>query len=205
MKHESTIHVPSYAHEVPGGYDVHVTEEIGWDLVAHVYAPMVPSPRPRVTGRGTFMPSTYRTHCAKLAASLAYARGMLEVGHFGEASLWTSTGPMRLDLAFWAPKQAGDLDNAAKTVMDAGQLRRGELPGAELWRNDSQIRSLTVDFIATDEPEWKQLVVRVRRLPETNRPIAAPSRGQEAPKRRKTGAGSPSAPKAGKGAKEWQQ
>ena len=108
-------------------------------------------------------------------------------------------------LGFWAPKQAGDLDNAAKTVMDAGQLHRGELPGAELWRNDSQIRSLTVDFIATDEPEWKQLVVRVRRLPETSRPIAAPSRGQEAPKRRKTDAGSTNAPKARKGAKAGQQ
>jgi uracil-DNA glycosylase family 4 len=92
---------------------------------------MVPSPRPRVTGRGTFMPTTYRRHCAKLAASLAYARGLLEAGHFREASPWQSAGPMRLDLAFWAPKQSGDLDNAAKTVMDAGQLHRGEAPGAE--------------------------------------------------------------------------
>lgn len=204
MKHES-INVPAYAHEVPGGYEVHVTEELGWDLVAHVYAPMVPSPRPRVTGRGTFMPTTYRRHCAKLAASLAYARGILEAGHFGEASPWQSAGPMRLDLAFWAPKQSGDLDNAAKTVMDAGQLHRGEAPGAELWRNDSQIRSLTVDFIQTDEAEWHQLVVRVRRLSETGRGFPPPSWGLDAPKRKKTTAGSPSAPKARKGVKEPQQ
>ena len=112
---------------------------------------------------------------------------------------------MRLDLAFWAPKQSGDLDNAAKTVMDAGQLHRGETPGAELWRNDSQIRSLTVDYIPTDEPEWHQLVIRVRRLPETSRPVAGTQRGQEAPKRKKTAAGSPSAPKARKGVKGAQQ
>ena len=65
------LHVPSFAHEVPKGYPVSVVPTFGWDLVAHIYAPMVPSPRPRVTTRGTFMPTDYKKHCTKLGASLA--------------------------------------------------------------------------------------------------------------------------------------
>lgn len=173
-KREIDVHVPAYAVEVPGGYPLHVLENTGWDLTAHIYVPAMPSPRPRVTSRGTFMPHDYRQHCDRLACSLAYARGVLE----SHGRDWNPNAPMRLDLAFWAPKQTGDLDNLAKTVMDAGQLHRGEEPGAELWTNDRQIRSLVVDWIPTDEPEWHQLVVRVRALTDNQaRAGAEPGQG----------------------------
>ena len=159
----SDLNVPSYAHEIAGGYPVHVTEEFGWDLVAYVYCPMMPSPRPRVTSRGTFMPNDYKKHCEKLAASLAYARGLLESGHFGNIIIWDALVPFKLDIAFWSEKQRGDLDNCAKTIMDAAQLHRGEPPGAELWKNDSQIRNLSVEWCPTDDITWEQAVVRVVR------------------------------------------
>jgi hypothetical protein len=72
------------------------------------------------------MPSDYRKHCERLGASLAYARGLYEA----EGKVWRSGAPMRLDLALWGETQNGDLDNLAKTVMDAAQLHRGEEPGA---------------------------------------------------------------------------
>jgi len=158
------LNVPTYAQEVKGGYPIHVTEEFGWDLVAHIYAPMMPSPRPRVTTRGTFMPTDYKKHCAKLACSLAYARGLLETGYFGNAVVWDSGRYFKLDLAFWSIKQRGDLDNCAKTVMDSAQLSRGETPGCELWKNDSQICSLSVDWVPVEDEGWEQVVVRVRTM-----------------------------------------
>lgn len=169
------VSVPAYAHDVPGGYPVDTTRDpgLGWDFVAHVFCPHMPSPRPRVTKRGTFMPAEYRDHTEALAASLAYARGLLEAT--GRA--WDSAAPMRLDLAFWGEHQLGDLDNLAKTVMDAGQLHRGEEPGAELWRNDRQIRSLSVDWIdVEDDAAWCQLVVRVRMLSTHEANLPAPRR-----------------------------
>ena len=170
------VHVPEYAHEVPGGYPVHVLDAHPWDLILHVYAPILASPRPRVTSRGTFMPSDYRKHCERMAATLAYARGLYECGHLGELGTWHSGSPMRLDVAFWSPTQVGDLDNLAKTIMDAGQLHRGEEPGAELWRNDRQIRSLTVEWIPTDEAEWTQTVIRIKVIPGARMGLEAPKR-----------------------------
>lgn len=169
------IHVPSFAHDVPGGYPVQVQTNpgLGWDMVVHVFGPHMSSPRPRVTSRGTFMPSDYRKHCERLGASLAYARGLVEA----DGLRWRADAPMRLDLAFWGEKQIGDLDNLAKTVMDAGQLHRGEKPGAELWANDRQIRSLSVDWIdVEDDAAWCQLVVRVRMLSTHEANSPAPRR-----------------------------
>jgi len=156
------INVPSFAHDVPGGYPVYTSESMGWDLCVHIFAPHMPSPRPRVTRFGSFMPAEYRVHCQKLAASLAYARGL----HEATKRPWDARAAFRVDLAFWGETQRGDLDNLAKTVMDAGQLHRGETPGAELWQNDRQIRSLLLDWIdVEDDAQWSQLVVRVRALP----------------------------------------
>jgi len=199
------VHVPTCAHEVPGGYPVHAWDSGEWPLVVHIYSPILASPRPRVTSRGTFMPSDYRQHCDKLAASMAYARGLYESGAWGEGGPWDSRTPMVLDLAFWSPRLVGDLDNLAKTVMDAGQLHRGELPGAELWANDRQIVSLTVAWCPTQEHEdgWTQTVVRVRPAPLVA--FAGTQRGQEAPKRKKATAGSPKEAKARKGGKAGQQ
>lgn len=167
------ISVPAFAHDVPGGYPVYTSEAIGWEIVAHVFAPHMPSPRPRVTSRGTFMPTEYRQHCEKLAATLAYVRGLYEA----RKAPWTAEAAMRLDLAFWGETQTADLDNLAKTVMDAGQLHRGEEPGAELWKNDRQIRSLSVDWIAVeDDAQWSQLVVRVHVLPTHEANLPAPRR-----------------------------
>lgn len=168
------VHVPSFAHDVPGGYPVQVQTDppLGWDLVVYVFAVHMASPRPRVTSRGTFMPSDYRKHCERLGASLAYARGLYEA----KGRTWNASAPMRLDLALWGERQCGDLDNLAKTVMDAAQLHRGEEPGAELWTNDRQIRSLSIDWIdVEDDAAWCQLVLRVRMLPtrEADVPIAA--------------------------------
>lgn len=191
------IDVPSYAHDVPGGYPVYMTESIGWDMVIHVFAPHMPSPRPRVTSRGTFMPTDYRKHCERLAASLAYARGLYET----TKRPWASDGRMRLDLAFWGERMAGDLDNLAKTVMDAGQLHRGEEPGAELWANDRQIRALSVDWIdVEDDAQWSQLVVRVHIMPtkSSDIPIAAARRHRESTIKRPTGDDSPKRQKARK-------
>ena len=200
------VSVPAYAHDVPGGYPVYTTRDpgLGWDFAAHVFCPHMPSPRPRVTKRGTFMPAEYRDHTEALAASLAYARGLLEAT--GRA--WDSAAPMRLDLAFWGEHQLGDLDNLAKTVMDAGQLHRGEEPGAELWRNDRQIRSLSVDWIAVeDDAQWSQLVVRVRALPVRGAdiPIAAARRHLEATNARQTGDDSPKRRKTRQEATEAQR
>jgi Holliday junction resolvase RusA-like endonuclease len=61
---------------------------------------------------------------------------------------------MKLDLSFWSPKMPGDLDNLAKTIMDAGQLHRGEESGAELWTNDKQIQSLAVSWKPSEEPNF---------------------------------------------------
>lgn len=205
--HPDEINVPAYAHDVPGGYPVYVqiAPALGWDLVVHVFGPHMPSPRPRVTRYGTFMPAEYREHCNMLGASLAYARGMLEA----ENKRWDSAASMRLDLALWGEWQLGDLDNLAKTVMDAGQLHKGKEPGAELWRNDRQIRSLSVDWIDTeDDAAWCQLVVRVRML-SSRRPASMPIAGPEMARKRieeeKTGDATPKRRKAVKTAKERQQ
>lgn len=175
------VHVPDYAHEVPGGYSVHVLDAHPWDLILHVYAPILSSPRPRVTSRGTFMPSDYRKHMGRLSATMAYARGLYESGHLGELGPWASGEAMRLDLAFWSPTQVGDLDNLAKTIMDAGQLHRGEEPGAELWRNDRQIRGLVVDWVPTDEPEWHQTVIRIQVIRDARMGLEAPKRTRGKP------------------------
>jgi len=200
------IHVPSFAHDVPGGYPVQVQTSpgLGWDLVVAVFGPHMASPRPRVTSRGTFMPSEYRKHCERLGASLAYARGLAEA----DGLRWRSDAPMRLDLAFWGEKQAGDLDNLEKTVMDAGQLHRGETPGAELWVNDRQIRSLSADWIdVEDDAAWCQLVVRVRMLPtrEADIPIAAARMTRKRAQAALTGDDPPKRQKAQEGATEAPQ
>lgn len=198
------IDVPSYAHDVPGGYPVYMTEAIGWDMVVHVFAPHMASPRPRVTSRGTFMPTDYRKHCDKLGASLAYARGLYET----TKRPWDANARMRVDLAFWGERMSGDLDNLAKTVMDAGQLHRGEEPGAELWANDRQIRALSVDWIdVEDDTQWSQLVIRVRAVPtrSSDIPIAAARRHLEATKKRLTGDDSPKRRNGRKGGKAGQQ
>jgi Holliday junction resolvase RusA-like endonuclease len=57
----------------------------------------------------------------------------------------------------------GDLDNLAKTFMDAAQLHKNEEPGAELWTNDRQVVSLSVDWIPTEDEEFcSQTVLRVQ-------------------------------------------
>jgi Holliday junction resolvase RusA-like endonuclease len=56
----------------------------------------------------------------------------------------------------------GDLDNLAKTIMDAGQLHRGEDPGAELWTNDKQIQSLAVSWKASVEPTFYLTMLHVK-------------------------------------------
>jgi len=160
---QDDINVPASAHTVPKGYPVHMWEEMGWAITCHIFAPIMPSPRPRVTSRGSFMPTEYRKHCSMLSASLAYARGLHENRHSVHRD-WDSSAKMHLDLAFWAPKMPGDLDNLAKTIMDAGQLHKNEKPGAELWANDKQIHKLGVDWIETEEPEWWQTVIRIRPL-----------------------------------------
>lgn len=159
------INVPASAHVVPKGYPVHMWEEMGWAMTCHIFAPIMPSPRPRVTTRGTFMPTEYRKHCSLLSASLAYARGM----HEAKVKTWDSSVAMHLDLAFWSPKMPGDLDNLAKTIMDSGQLHKNEKPGAELWLNDKQIQKLTIDWIETEEPEWWQTVVRVKPIDQSKK------------------------------------
>ena len=152
------INVPEMAHDVPKGYPVEFWEQHRFDFVAHVFGPVMSSPRPRVTSRGTFMPADYRKHCDKLSASLAYCRGLYEAKH----GSWACDSKMTLDLAFWCPKMPGDIDNLSKTVMDAGQLKKSEPPGAQLWTNDRQIVALSAEWIPVeDDFDW-QTVVRIR-------------------------------------------
>lgn len=152
------IDVPTYADEVAGGYPTAAfVDEIG-AMRIHVYAPVMASPRPRVTTRGTFMPSDYRKHCDKLSCSLAHARGVYE----GHLVSWPAGSVMSLDLSFCCPKMPGDLDNLAKTIMDAGQLHRGEDPGAELWTNDKQIQSLAISWKASVEPSFYLTMLNVK-------------------------------------------
>jgi Holliday junction resolvase RusA-like endonuclease len=154
------IKTSSTAVSVPKGYAIDWYPDLTWDLMVHIFAPIMPSPRPRVTTRGTFMPSDYRAHCNKLGCSLAYARALVEQ-HGGQA--WDASAKMHLDLAFWSKKMPGDLDNLAKTIMDSAQLHKNEEPGAELWANDRQIVSLSVQWIPTDDEEFcSQTVIQVR-------------------------------------------
>ena len=155
---EEDINIPKEADEVPGGFSVLVDprprlSEEPHDLLVSVYAPHMASPRPRVTTRGTFMPSDYRKYCDKLSCSLAHARGVYEGAH----GKWSSDSNMKLDIMVYAHKKRGDLDNIAKTIMDAGQLHRGEPEGAELWKNDSQIVELRVRWypLDADEVHWE--------------------------------------------------
>jgi Holliday junction resolvase RusA-like endonuclease len=159
---QEDINIPEAAHEVDGGYPVHVFYgEANWDLTVHIYGPIISSPRPRVTRFGAFMPADYKKHCAKLGSSMAYARGIYETSY----KEWKADSAMWVDLAFWSPKMPGDLDNLIKTVLDAGQLSKGEPPGAELWTNDRQVIRLQADWIdVTDDFDW-QTVVRVKQLP----------------------------------------
>ena len=151
------INTPAAAYEVPSGYPVQFWEQQQWEFVAHIFGPVMSSPRPRVTSRGTFMPTDYRKHCDKVSASLAYCRGLYESKH----GPWPADRLMALDIAFWCPKMPGDIDNLSKTIMDAGQLKKGEPSGAELWANDRQIVCLTASWISVeDQFDW-QTVVRI--------------------------------------------
>lgn len=152
------IDVPTYADEVAGGYPTAAfVDEIG-SLRIHVYAPVMASPRPRVTSRGTFMPSDYRKHCDKLSCSFAHARGIYE----GHLVSWPAESIMAVSLSFCCPKLPGDLDNLAKTIMDAGQLHRNEEPGAELWRNDKQIHELGISWKVSVEPTFYLTMLSVK-------------------------------------------
>jgi hypothetical protein len=47
--------------------------------------------------------------------------------------------------------------------MDSAQLHRGEPGGAELWKNDSQIHSLLVEWLPTEgDDNWEQIIVSVK-------------------------------------------
>lgn len=152
------INVPAKATDVPGGYPVYAYKEPDGCFTCHIYAPIMPSPRPRVTTRGTYMPTEYRKHCEALRRSMGFAIGTYGMG----GQVWDSSLPMHLDLAFWCPKLPGDLDNLAKTIMDAGQLHKGQEPGdGELWHNDKQIHKLSVEWLETEEREWWQTFIRV--------------------------------------------
>lgn len=157
------LDIPDSAHNVPKGYPTYATSDAMWNLQLHIYAPMIASPRPRVTMKGTFMPSDYTKHCRALGVSMAYARGIIETKYLGKT--WDASAKMYVDLAFWAPALIGDLDNMAKTILDAGQLHKGEETGAELWTNDRQIHQLNIAYIAVDEPMLWQTVIRVKALP----------------------------------------
>lgn len=177
-KKDVAIEVPDKAHQVPKGFPVQILYAAGNTLMFCVFAPMMPSPRPRVTTRGTFMPTEYRKYCDAMGASMAYARGYYESytkdGMFidmdtGELKpipedrmSWDSSTPFKLRVHFYGAKKRGDLDNLCKTIMDAGQLHRGEPPGAELWMNDSQICGLEAEYVAC-EAKHAALEIMVRR------------------------------------------
>jgi len=136
------VDVPTTAHDVPCGYpcELHSFDAVIKNVHFDIYAPIMPSPRPRVTSRGTFMPSDYRTHVKKLGVTMGYIRGLLDA-----QGGWDPGRHFNVSLFFQATTAPrGDLDNLAKTILDAGQLHRGEPSGAELWTNDSQIDALLI-------------------------------------------------------------
>lgn len=143
------IDIPDFAEEVVGGYPTAAFIGVDGSIQIHIFGPIMASPRPRVTSRGTFMPSDYRKHCDRIACSMAHARGIFEAK---EEDPWNSEQSLHLSIAAFSPKMPGDLDNIAKTFMDAGQLHRGEEPGAELWANDRQIEKLQVTWKPSDSP-----------------------------------------------------
>ena len=155
------LDIPDFAHEVKGGYQAAVWIDGHWEMQVHIYAPVMPSPRPRVTSRGTFMPSDYRKHCDKLACSLAFARGWYESK---AEERWPSEFHMAVRMSFFTPAPKGDCDNLAKTILDAGQLHRGDKPGAELWRNDDQVWELQVSKLPSDEPNFYLTMLRIRAM-----------------------------------------
>jgi Holliday junction resolvase RusA-like endonuclease len=158
---EEELDIPDFAHEVKGGYQTAVWIDDEYDMQVHIYAPVMPSPRPRVTSRGTFMPSDYRKHCSKLACSLAFARGWYETKR---EQRWPSERRMAVKMTFFTPAPKGDCDNLAKTILDAGQLHRGDKPGAELWRNDDQVWELQVSKLPSDEPNFYLTMLRIRAM-----------------------------------------
>lgn len=157
------IDVPEFAKEVEGGYPTAAWVDAEGDMQVHIYAPILPSPRPRVTSRGTFMPSDYRKHCDKLSCSLAYARGWYEAQR---EQPWPAERLMSVKMTFFSPAPSGDCDNLAKTILDAGQLHRGDEPGAELWKNDSQVWELRVSKLHSGEEQSYLTMLRITVLPE---------------------------------------
>lgn len=157
------LDIPDFAHEVKGGYQTAVWidgEDTDQSLQVHIYAPVMPSPRPRVTSRGTFMPSDYRKHCDMMGCSLAFARGWYETKTERE---WPSAFRMSVKMSFFTPSPKGDCDNLAKTILDAGQLHRGDVGGAELWRNDDLVWELSVSKIANpEEPNFYMTMLRIK-------------------------------------------
>lgn len=152
------IHVPSDAEDIPNGYPALIWTTNEWDLQITIYAPILPSPRARVTSRGTFLPSDYRKHCVKLGATMAYARGVYE----SSQGKWNPDARMQLCLSFCSPKKPGDNDNMEKTIMDAGQLQKKEPPGAELWTNDRQIDDLRSKWKDSGDPQWWLTQIRIK-------------------------------------------
>jgi Holliday junction resolvase RusA-like endonuclease len=153
------LDVPDFAHDVKGGYATATFIDGDGDMQVHVYAPIMPSPRPRVTTRGTFMPSDYRKHCDMLGCSFSYARGWYETMH---EKKWPADKRMSVSMTFFSPNPSGDCDNLAKTILDAGQLHRGDEPGVELWTNDSQVFELRVSKLNSGEPNYYLTMLRIR-------------------------------------------
>lgn len=186
MRHPdpATLNVPAAAIEVGAGFPfiVRAPDLIGAERIsADIFAPHMASPRPRITRRGAFMPDAYTRHVGRLCETLAAIRGTWEVQ---TGRPWDATRIVAVTIALWAPSLRGDLDNIAKTILDAGQLHRGEEPGAELWANDSQVHDLRVVYDPTDDPAWEyiELEVRATGRPSTSRkkPNAATEPGQGA-------------------------
>lgn len=152
------LDIPDHAHRVEHGYWTSIFVDSPSEMQIHIYSPIMPSPRPRVTRRGTFMPSDYRAHCDRLACSLAYSRGWYQ-GTLNQD--WPSNRKMKVAMTFFSPSPSGDCDNLAKTILDAGQLHRGEQLGDELWLNDNQIMDLHVVKAPSGEDTFYMTMLRI--------------------------------------------
>jgi Holliday junction resolvase RusA-like endonuclease len=116
----------------------------------YVRGELVSMPRPRLNHRGgIYLPARYQRFRAQL-------RAMFDSGKL--AGLDWGTGPYRLVVEVWKPfgletKRYGDIDNLAKSVMDA-------LPF-----DDSLVAELVVTKYQSDEMKFRVIISRADTIP----------------------------------------
>ncbi len=158
--------------------------------MSDVWVPCVlrPSPRPRVTRNGTFMPRWYTSQAAELARTLAVKVPALPAVETvvdlavvlpRKPSHLLRNGGLARSAPRWPPARAGDVDNLAKSVLDAA-VKGGVLP------DDSQIVRLSVSKRYAEAHETPGFAVRFKAVGANTAELAGLHVERAGPGRTKT-------------------